>query len=171
MRTIAIVGRFLRSPASSGCGGTDRRQSVNPAATTSAPPYHRIAHKNFRGELCISRRASTPSIPKIPKAITTGRRRKVYQRSFSGRLPHDGGIFVSKRDQRKLRGYVIMPGGLTHVGNLLAPIMSSDIDARRIEPRRDVATRSRPLVVAQGAAGLLLTRTALAAEERQPAGD
>ena len=43
---------------------------------------------------------------------------KVYQRSFSGRLPHDGGIFVSKRNQRKLRGYVVMPSGITHVGNL-----------------------------------------------------
>ena len=29
-----------------------------------------------------------------------------------------GGIFVSKRNQAKLRGYVIMSGGITHVGNL-----------------------------------------------------
>lgn len=43
--------------------------------------------------------------------------RKITQRSWSGGLPHDGGIFVSKRDRRKLRGYVNLPGGLTHVGN------------------------------------------------------
>ena len=29
---------------------------------------------------------------------------KVYERSFSGRMPHDGGIFVSRRNPRKLRG-------------------------------------------------------------------
>lgn len=44
--------------------------------------------------------------------------RKIYQRSFSGGLPFEGGIFVSKKNLRKLRGYVIMPSGLTHVGNL-----------------------------------------------------
>jgi hypothetical protein len=43
---------------------------------------------------------------------------KVYERSFSGRTPHDGGIFVSRRNQRKLRGYVVMPYGVTLVGNL-----------------------------------------------------
>jgi len=43
---------------------------------------------------------------------------KIRERAFYGRQPHDGGIFVSKRNQRKLRGYVIMPYGLTHVGNL-----------------------------------------------------
>lgn len=53
-----------------------------------------------------------------PKGYYYRAPRKVYQRSFSGRLPRDGGIFVSKRNQRKLRGYVIMPSGLTHVGNL-----------------------------------------------------
>ena len=30
----------------------------------------------------------------------------------------DGGIFVSKRDPQKLRGYVLRAGTLTHVGNL-----------------------------------------------------
>ena len=43
---------------------------------------------------------------------------KVYERSFSGRIAHDGGIFVSRRNPRNLRGYVVMPYGVTHVGNL-----------------------------------------------------
>ena len=43
---------------------------------------------------------------------------KIVQHSWSGGQPHDGGVFVAKRNHRKLRGYVIMPGGLTHVGNL-----------------------------------------------------
>ena len=44
--------------------------------------------------------------------------RKIVQHSFSGSLKRNGGIFVAKRDQGRLRGYVIMPGGLTHVGDL-----------------------------------------------------
>jgi len=30
----------------------------------------------------------------------------------------DGGIFVSRRDPQKLRGYVYRAGTITHVGNL-----------------------------------------------------
>ncbi len=43
--------------------------------------------------------------------------RKIVQHSWSGGLGHDGGLFVSRRDRRKIR-HVIMPGALTHVGNL-----------------------------------------------------
>jgi hypothetical protein len=43
---------------------------------------------------------------------------KVHERGFGGGMPHDGGIFVSKKNQQKLRGYVVMPGGVTLLGNL-----------------------------------------------------
>ena len=100
----------------SGCGGTDRRQAVDPARTT-APPFL---------ELRTETSAGTIHFPRGLYSLESEDRNgyyyrapvKVYQRSFSGRLPHDGGIFVSKRNQRKLRGYVQMPGGVTHVGNL-----------------------------------------------------
>ena len=36
----------------------------------------------------------------------------------AGGTPRTGGIFVSRRDPRKLRGYVHLAGGVTHVGNL-----------------------------------------------------
>jgi hypothetical protein len=99
-----------------GCGGTDPRAAVNPA-TTTAPPYI---------ELRSDTSAATIHFPRGLYTLDTQDRNgyyyrapvKVYERSFHGRVPHDGGIFVSRRDQRKLRGYVIMPGGLTHVGNL-----------------------------------------------------
>jgi hypothetical protein len=102
--------------AFSSCGGTDRRHSVNPAATTAA---------RFL-ELRSDASAGTIHFPRGLYALDTEDGNgyyyrapgKVYQRSFSGRYPHDGGIFVSKRNQRKLRGYVIMPSGITHVGNL-----------------------------------------------------
>jgi hypothetical protein len=102
--------------AVAGCGGTDRRQAVNPA-TTTAPRYLEL-RRNIS--------AGTIHFPRGVYALDTEDRNgyyyrtptKVYQHSFGGSYPHDGGIFVSKRDQRKLRGYVMMPGGITHVGNL-----------------------------------------------------
>jgi hypothetical protein len=44
--------------------------------------------------------------------------RSVMQHIGGGSVPHQGGIFVNKRDLRKLRGYVFYAGGLTHVGDL-----------------------------------------------------
>jgi hypothetical protein len=40
--------------------------------------------------------------------------RKILEQGSIGR---DGGIFVSKRDPNKLRGYVYRAGAITHVGN------------------------------------------------------
>lgn len=42
----------------------------------------------------------------------------VVEHTAAGRMRREGGIFVSKRNRDKLRGYVKMPYGLTHVGNL-----------------------------------------------------
>jgi hypothetical protein len=115
---IALPAAFLAllAMAFCGCGGTDRRHAVSPAATTAA---------RFL-ELHADVSAGTIHFPRGLYSLDTEDGNgyyyrapgKVYQRSFSGRYPHDGGIFVSKRNQRKLRGYVIMPGGVTHVGNL-----------------------------------------------------
>jgi hypothetical protein len=44
--------------------------------------------------------------------------RKVIKHSFSGFVPYDGGIFVQKDDQRKIRGYIIWAAGRTKVGDL-----------------------------------------------------
>jgi len=44
--------------------------------------------------------------------------RKIVQHTGGSSVLHNGGIFVNKRDPRKLRGYVYIAGGLTHVGNL-----------------------------------------------------
>jgi hypothetical protein len=109
---LAVTGLLLLA----GCGGTDRRQFVNPAAT-NAPPAIELLSKISTG---------TIHFPRGLYSLESEDRHgyyyrapvKLYQRSFSGALPHDGGIFVSKRNQRKLRGYVVMPGGATHVGNL-----------------------------------------------------
>src|SRR3954465_2379342 len=100
----------------SSCGGTDRRQAVNPGKTAS-PPFIELRTQTHAATIHF-----LPGLYSLQTEDNNGyyyaAPRKVYERSFYGRLPHDGGIFVSKRDQRKLRGYVIMPGGLTLVGNL-----------------------------------------------------
>lgn len=43
---------------------------------------------------------------------------KILERIGSGSIGLDGGIFVSKRDPKKLRGYVWRAGAITHAGNL-----------------------------------------------------
>jgi hypothetical protein len=116
MRAIVLIVALTSVLFLAGCGGADRRHSVNPAATTAARYV----------ELLSETSAGTIHFPRGLYSLESEDHHgyyyrapgKVYQRSFSGRLPHDGGIFVSKQNQRKLRGYVVMPAGVTHVGNL-----------------------------------------------------
>ena len=116
MRT-RFIAVLLAACLLAGCGGTDRRHSVNPAGTTTTPPAI---------ELLAETSAATIHFPRGLYSLDSEDAHgyyyrapgKVYERTFAGRWPHDGGIFVSKRNQRKLRGYVVMAGGVTHVGNL-----------------------------------------------------
>jgi hypothetical protein len=116
MRAAGLALALTALLCLAGCGGSDRRQRVNPA-TTSAPPAIELLSNISTGTIHFPR-----GLYSLESEDHTGYYYrapvKLYQRSFSGGLPHDGGIFVSKRNQRKLRGYVVMPGGVTHVGNL-----------------------------------------------------
>jgi hypothetical protein len=111
---VAFLGAVAL--AFSSCGGTDRRRPVNPATTTAARLLELRSDASagtihfLRGLYSLDSEDGNGYYYRAPG--------KVYQRSFSGRYPHDGGVFVSKHNQRKLRGYVIMPGGVTLVGNL-----------------------------------------------------
>ena len=117
MRPPVLVVSLMTALLLTGCGGTDRRHPVDPAATTSAPPAIELRSKISTGTLHFPTGLYTLDTEDA-KGYYYRAPRKVYQRSFGGGVSHEGGIFVSKRNQRKLRGYVIMPGGLTHVGNL-----------------------------------------------------
>ncbi|MEP7015135.1 MAG: hypothetical protein ABI925_06825 [Verrucomicrobiota bacterium] len=44
--------------------------------------------------------------------------RKIAQHTAAGSRFRDGGIYVNKRDLRRLRGYIYLSGARTHVGNL-----------------------------------------------------
>jgi hypothetical protein len=43
---------------------------------------------------------------------------RLAQQSFTGQMPHDGGIFVRKGKRRSMRGYVVWAAGRTRIGNL-----------------------------------------------------
>jgi hypothetical protein len=116
MRTFITALGLITALVVSGCGGTDRRQPVDPAATR-VPPFIELLSETSAGTIHFPRGLYSLD-SQDPHGYYYRAPGKVYQRSFSGRLPHDGGIFVSKQNQKKLRGYVVMPSGVTHVGNL-----------------------------------------------------
>lgn len=114
-----VTGAFvvLFAVVLTGCGGTDRRRPVNPAATTTVARFIELRSDTSAGTIHFLRGLYTLE-SEDQHGYYYRAPLKVYERSFSGRVAHDGGIFASKRDPRKLRGYVVMPYGITHVGNL-----------------------------------------------------
>lgn len=117
MRTTATFAILVVALLLTGCGGTDRRHTIDSAGTTSTPQYLELRSRISAGTLHFPAGVYVLD-SEDHKGYYYRAPRKIVQRSFSGGLGRDGGIFVSKQDQRRLRGYVIMPGGLTHVGNL-----------------------------------------------------
>jgi hypothetical protein len=109
---LALAGVLLLDS----CGGTDRREPVN-AATTNVPPSIELLSETSAGTIHFPR-----GLYSLESQDHNGYYYRApvrpYERTFSGSVPHDGGIFVSKRNQRKLRGYVVMSYGVTHVGDL-----------------------------------------------------
>ena len=100
----------------SACGG-GHFHTTSPGETTSAPPYLEMRAESSAGTLHFPR-----GVYVLDAVDDNGfyyrAPQKIVQHSWSGGLRYDGGVFVAKRNHRKLRGYVIMPSGLTHVGNL-----------------------------------------------------
>jgi hypothetical protein len=117
MRVIVLAAALTTALFLGGCGGTDRRQPVTPVATTRVARFIALLSDTSAGTIHFPRGLysleSEDHHGYYYRAPV-----KLYQRSFGGREPRDGGIFVSKQNPRKLRGYVVMPGGVTHVGNL-----------------------------------------------------
>lgn len=119
MRVIVLAMALAIALFLGGCGGTDRRHPVNPSATATVARAIALLSDTAAGTIHFSRGLysleSEDHHGYYYRAPV-----KLYQRSFGGRELHDGGIFVSKQNQKKLRGYVVMPGGVTHIGDLSA---------------------------------------------------
>jgi hypothetical protein len=116
MRSVAAMAGLVIAALLCACGGGHFR-TISPGETTSAPPYLEMRADAKTGTLHFPR-----GVYVLEAVDDNGfyyrAPQKIVQHSWSGGQPHAGGVFVAKRNHRKLRGYVIMPGGLTHVGNL-----------------------------------------------------
>jgi hypothetical protein len=116
-RIIALVAGLFGAFLVSSCGGSHHFRVTRPGETTSTPPYLELRSERSAGTLHFPR--GTYVLNAVDdKGYYYRAPQRIAQHSFSSGVTYDGGIFVEKRNQRRLRGYVIAPGGLTHVGNL-----------------------------------------------------
>ena len=119
----------------SSCAGSPHPQLVPPSeGPTIAPRYL---------ELYSTRQVATLHFPAGVYTLNAVDKigyyyrspRKIGERIGGGRaVGLDGGIFVSKRDPQKLRGYVYRAGTVTHVGNFSRTkyrLFDEDIPAER----------------------------------------
>jgi hypothetical protein len=98
------------------CGGSPHPRAISDAATTNAPAFIEL-----RGEV----RANTLHFPAGVYSLSSSDKigyyyrspRKIVQHAAGSSVLRDGGIFVSKRNQAKLRGYIYLGGAVVHVGN------------------------------------------------------
>ena len=99
------------------CGGNHHFRETTPTETSSAPPYLEL-HSSYRvGTLHLPQ--GTYVLNAVDdKGYYYRSTHRIGQRSYSGNIGRDGGIFVEKRNRKRLRAYVMMPSGLTHVGNV-----------------------------------------------------
>lgn len=98
------------------CGGSLRPPAVGPGNDTNMPRFL---------EIYSAPRAATVHFPRGTYSLGNVDKIGYYYRAPGGVREHTsagtvsrtGGIFVSKRDPRKLRGYIYLAGGVTHLGN------------------------------------------------------
>jgi hypothetical protein len=107
---------FLISTLLLSCGGGQHPRAIRDAGTTGMPQSIEL-----RSEV----RAATLHFPAGIYSLTATDKvgyyyrapRKVIQHTAASSVLRDGGIFVSKRNHTKLRGYINLGGAITHVGN------------------------------------------------------
>lgn len=113
MRATFVLGMGAIWLLVSGCAGSIHPTPVAEYAELPAPQFLQLYREG---------RASMMRFPPGMYTLSSTDKIGYYYRSPRGVLGHgtvrQGGVFVSKRDQRKLRGYVYLAGGVTHVGNL-----------------------------------------------------
>ncbi len=100
----------------SSCAGSSHPRLVTPSEGPISPRYLEIYSEPHAATLHFPAGVYTlNAADKIGYYYRAPR--KIAERIGSGSLWREGGIFVSKRDPQKLRGYVYRAGTITHVGN------------------------------------------------------
>ncbi len=98
------------------CGGSLRPPAVGPARDANMPRFLEIYSAPQVASLHFPQ--GTYSLGNADKIGYYYRApRGVLEHTSAGTVPRTGGIFVSKRDPRKMRGYIYLAGGVTHIGN------------------------------------------------------
>ena len=102
MRTIWIV--LISALFQFSCGGNHHFRETTPAETASVPPYLEL-HSRYRvGTLHLPQ--GTYVLNAVDdKGYYYRSTHRINQRSYSGSIGRDGGIFVEKRNRKRLRAY------------------------------------------------------------------
>ena len=100
----------------SGCAGNPHPRLVSPSEGPIAPRYLEIY-----SELHAATLHFPPGIYTLNAVDKIGyyyrAPRKIAEHAGSGSFGREGGIFVSRRNPQKLRGYVFRAGTIAHIGN------------------------------------------------------
>ena len=95
------------------CAGSPHPQLISPSEGPATRRYLQLD-----GEKQIATLHFPSGIYTLNAADKIGYYYRAPRKIREGGVWLDGGIFVSKKDPRKLRGYVYRLGTVTHVGNL-----------------------------------------------------
>lgn len=106
---LLVTGHFLLFS----CAGSQHPQLVSPSEGPPSRRYIEVFHEKQVATLHFPRGTYT-----LSAADKIGYYYRAPRKIREGGAWLDGGIFVSKRDPQKLRGYVYRAGAITHVGNL-----------------------------------------------------
>jgi len=99
-----------------GCAGSSHPRLVTPSEGPISPRYLEIYSELHAATLHFPAGVYTlNAVDKIGYYYRAPR--KIAEHIGTGSLWREGGIFVSKRNPQKLRGYVYRAGTITHVGN------------------------------------------------------
>ena len=106
---LILTSSFLFSS----CAGSSHPRLISPS---EGPPNRRFLE--LESEKQIATLHFPAGIYTLDAADKIGYYYRAPRKIREGYALRDGGIFVSKRDPQKLRGYVFRAGTITHVGNL-----------------------------------------------------
>ncbi len=112
-RSVQLFLIFTSSLFLSACAGSSHPQLISPS---EGPPTRRYLELYSEKQIAtLHFPAGVYTLNAVDKIGYYYRAPRKIRESYAWR---DGGIFVSKRDPQKLRGYVYRAGTITHVGNL-----------------------------------------------------